>query len=93
MQWSEVREAYPKQWLIIEALQAHTASDSRRLLDKIAIIERCNDGNAAMQTYRRLHQQYPTREFYFVHTSREELDIRERQWLGIRRNNAIITEV
>ncbi|MBM3235582.1 hypothetical protein FJZ31_04720 [Candidatus Poribacteria bacterium] len=93
MQWSEVRKAYPNQWLIIEALQAHTTSDNRRLLDKIAIIERCTDGNAAMQIYRRLHQQYPTREFYFVHTNREELDIRERRWLGIRRNNAVITEV
>ena len=92
MQWSEVRKGYPNQWLIIEALQAHT-SDNRRLLDKIAIIKRCTDGNAAMQNYRRLHQQYPTREFYFVHTNREELDIRERRWLGIRRSNAVITEV
>jgi hypothetical protein len=34
-----------------------------------------------MEKSHRFHQQYPTREF--VHTSREELDIRERQWLGI----------
>ncbi len=84
MQWTEIRQAYPDQWLIIKALQAHTTADSRRRLDKIAIIERCQDGTAAMQSYRRMHQQYPAREFYFVHTSREELDIRERQWSGIR---------
>ena len=84
MQWSEIRQAYPDQWLIIEALQAHTTADSRRRLDKIAIIERCQDGAAAMQSYRHLHQQYPAREFYFVHTRREELNIRERQWSGIR---------
>jgi len=30
-----------------------------------------------MQSYRRLHQQYPIREFYFVNTGRETLDIRE----------------
>ena len=89
MQWSEIRKAYPDQWLIIEALQAHTTSDSRRILDKIAVIEHPANGNAAMQNYRQLHQQYPEREFYFVHTSREELDIRERQWLGIRRSGAI----
>ncbi|MBI3923244.1 MAG: hypothetical protein HY318_17620 [Armatimonadetes bacterium] len=93
MQWSDVRAAYPNEWLIIEALQAHTASDNRRLLDKVAVIERCADGSAAMQNYRQLHQQYPTREFYFVHTSREELDIREREWLGIRRGNAAIAQV
>ena len=93
MKWYEIRQAYPDQWLIIEALQAHTTPDSRRQLDKIAIIERCEDGTTAMLSYRRLHQQYPAREFYFVHTSREELDIRERQWLGIRRGNASIAEV
>jgi len=92
MQWSEVRKAYPNQWLIIEALQAHSTPDNRRLLDKIAIIERCADGVTAMQSYRQLRQQYPTREFYFVHTSREELDIRERQWLGIRRSHASVAE-
>lgn len=47
MQWSEVRKAYPDQWLIIEALQAHTTPDGRRILDKLAIIERCSDGKAA----------------------------------------------
>lgn len=93
MQWSDVRAAYPNQWLVIEALEAHTTLENRRILDKIAIIERCVDGNVAMQNYRQLHQKYPTREFYFVHTSREELEIRERKWLGIRSGNAVITEV
>jgi hypothetical protein len=90
MNWFEIRKAYPNEWLIIEALQAHTAFDNQRQLDKIAVIERCVDGNNAMQSYRRLHQQHPDREYYFVHTSREELDIRERQWLGIRRSHAAI---
>ena len=90
MQWIEVRKAYPNQWLIIEALQAHTTPDNHRHLNKIAIIERCIDGNTALQSYRCLHQQHPIREFYFVHTSREELDIREQQWLGIRRSDATI---
>lgn len=90
MQWSEVRKAYPNEWLIIEALQAQTTPNSRRQLVKIAVVERCTDGNSAMQSYRRLHQQYPAREFYFVHTSRNELDIREQQWLGIRRGHAAI---
>lgn len=84
MQWLEVRKAYPNQWLIIEALQAHTSANHQRLLDKIAVIEKCADGNVAMKSYRQLHKQHPAREFYFVHTSREALDIRERQWLGIR---------
>lgn len=90
MQWPEIRKAYPDQWLIIEALEAHTSSDNRRELDDIAVIERCADGASAMQSYRRLHQKHSSREFYFVHTSREQLEIREKQWLGIRRVNASV---
>ena len=56
----------------------------RRQLEQIAVVETCTDGAAALQRYRQLHLQYPQRELYFVHTGREELDIRERQWLGIR---------
>jgi len=82
MNWQEVRKAYPDQWLIIEALQASTNAGNRRVLDKIAVIERCADGNSAYRIYQNLHKQYPMREFYFVHTSREQLDIRERKWLG-----------
>ncbi len=84
MRWTEVRASYPDQWLIVEALEAHTTADSRRHLDRLAILERCSDGKAAMDGYRRFHREYPQRELYFVHTSREELDIEERRWLGIR---------
>jgi hypothetical protein len=91
MQWQEVRLSYPNQWIIVEALAAHTEKDSHRQLDKLAVIEPCADAKAAMQQYRSLHQQYPEREFYFVHTSRTELDILERQWLGIRKNNATVS--
>ena len=84
MQWTEIRSNYPDEWLIVEALEAHTTPDSHRHLDRIAVIERCQDGTDAMESYRRLHSCYPGRELYFVHTSRKELDIEERRWLGIR---------
>ena len=80
MLWSEIRKSYPNQWLIIEALKAHTSPDKQRLLEQLAVIETCDGGNVAMQRYRHLHQTYPSREFYFVHTSRKELEIYERQW-------------
>jgi hypothetical protein len=87
MRWKEVREAYPDQWLVIEAVQAHSEGD-RRVLDKIAVVEVCADGSAALQRYRKLHQAHPEREYYYVHTGRVELEIHERQWLGIRRGYA-----
>jgi hypothetical protein len=90
MLWAEIKKAYPNQWLVVEALEAHTTPDQRRHLERLAVIESCPDGSTAMQRYRRLHQEYPMREFYFVHTSRQELDIRERVWIGIRRNDGAI---
>lgn len=88
MLWTEIRIAYPNEWLIIEAIEAHTTPDNERLLDRLSVIERCSDGKEAFQRYRRLHQTYPQREFYFVHTGKEKLDIHEQQWLGIRRGYA-----
>ena len=92
MLWSEIRKAYPNQWLVIEALEAHTTPNGKRVLAKIAVVETCKSGSEAMQCYRRWHLRYPQREFYFVNTSREELDIRERQWVGIRKSHAAIPE-
>lgn len=122
MQWSQVRAAYPDQWLVIEALEAHTResrpyaeratldengraraeTDSsdfqtsdfsvrQRVLDRIAVIEICSDGKAAMNCYRQLHHQYPLREFYFVHTSRKELDIVESPSVSVWRQHAVLS--
>ena len=93
MQWPEVRKAHPNQWLIIEALQAHSTPEQHRVLDKIAVIEQCADGDAVMESYRQLHRQFPAREFYFVHTRREALDIRERRGMGVRRGKAAFSEL
>jgi len=89
MKWSDVRKNYPDQWLIIEALEAHTSKDLLRKVDDLAVIESCADGNQAISRYRDIHKKYPLREFYFVHTSKKVLDIQERQWHGIRRSHAV----
>jgi hypothetical protein len=83
MRWQEVRAAHPGQWLVIEALEAHSVND-HRILDRIAVIDACADGRATMKRYGELRRQHPQREFCFVHTSMVELNIEERLWLGIR---------
>jgi hypothetical protein len=60
MRWTEVREQYPNQWLIIDALEAHTEGN-RRKLEQMTVVEMCSDGAAAYQRYRELHRQYPMR--------------------------------
>jgi hypothetical protein len=87
MQWAEIREEYPQRWLVVEALEAHTEGEQRKL-DELMVVDTCVDGEAAFQRYRQLHQQHPSREFYYLHTSRETLDIHERHWLGLRRKHA-----
>ena len=87
MQWSDVRPVYPGQWLVIEALEAHS-ENRRRVLDRIVVVEVCPDGSSALRRYRELSGQHPGRELYFVHTANAELDILERPWVGIRRNDA-----
>jgi hypothetical protein len=54
MRWDDVRLAFPDQWLVIEALEAHSA-DGRRIFDRIAMIAQCADGPAAMNSHRELH--------------------------------------
>lgn len=83
MKWTEVRAAYPDEWLVVEAIQFHEEGEVF-VGDEITVVEKCADGAVAFDVYRRLHRQYPEREFVFVHTSRENLRIEERRWIGIR---------
>lgn len=83
MDWDEIKQAYPDQWIIIEALEAHSEG-GLRVLDRVAVIATCPDGESAVDAYRRLHDEFPEREFYFIHTSRATLQIEERLWVGIR---------
>ncbi len=84
MKWDEIKEMFPNQWLVIEALDAHTTADSVRRVEEVSIVGEFSDGETAMAEYRRFHKKNPLREFYFVHTSRDDLDIPERKWIGIR---------
>jgi hypothetical protein len=87
MIWEDVKSAYPDQWLIIEALEAHTTEENRRIIDKIAVVDTfMADNNQALLQYVQLHRKHREREFYVVHTSRPELDIIEQRWIGVRAN-------
>lgn len=84
MQWSEIRSAHPDQWLVLEAVEAHSEND-HRIFDRVEVVESCPDGRAAMKRYAELRREHPHRELCFVHTSKSELAFEERLWLGIWR--------
>ena len=83
MKWEQVRQQYPDQWLVIEALDAHSEKNVRHV-ERMAVVAVCTDGSQALQIYREMHHQFPEREFYFVHTNRPDLSIEEQHWVGIR---------
>ncbi len=83
MKWSEIRQHYPDKWLLIEAIEARSEA-GQRILDDIAVLDTYPDSVTAMKRYTGLHHEAPMRELYVCHTEREELEIRERRWLGIR---------
>lgn len=91
MQWQEVRAHYPDQWLLVEAVDAHS-DDERRVVDDFAVIDSFADSTSALERYRELHRTSPRRELYVLHTSREVLDIEERQWLGVRASQSAISK-
>jgi hypothetical protein len=80
MRWPEVHAAPPDHGLVIEARTV----GNRRIFDRIAVIDTCPDGRTTMKRYGELHRQHPEREFCFVHTTKVELDIEERRWIGAR---------
>jgi len=83
MQWYEIRKHYPGQWLLVEALKAHSEGENR-ILDQLSVLGAFSDSAVAMQNYMQIHHDAPDRELYVFHTNREKLDIIERRWLGIR---------
>ena len=86
MTWEEIRKNYPDQWLIVEALLAHSEAN-RRIVEKLTVVEAYPEAQAAMSGYLALHRSSPSREFYVAHTSRPILDIEERSWLGLRKGH------
>ncbi|MBT7094353.1 MAG: hypothetical protein HN936_13990 [Bacteroidetes bacterium] len=83
MNWDKVRKIYPNQWVLIEALKAHSDS-GKRLLDQLSVLNSFSDSLSAMQSYKHIHKNSPQRELYVIHTQKESLNIEERTWAGIR---------
>lgn len=83
MTWHDVRSAFPHQWLLVEAVKAHSESD-HRILDDLSVVDTCPDSPTAMKRYADLHREAPARELYVLHTDRAEPDIEERFWIGLR---------
>jgi len=85
MNWDEIRNLYPQQWLLVEAINARSEAN-KRILEQLQVLQSFVDSTSAMKQYSQIHRQQPQRELYVLHTDRAELNITERRWIGIRGN-------
>jgi hypothetical protein len=83
MHWHRIRENFPAQWVLVEALQAHI-DGNRRDVEELSLVGVFPNSRTALHSYVDLHEQAPQRELYVVHTDRDRLEILQRRWLGIR---------
>jgi hypothetical protein len=84
MQWSEVKENYPSQWVLIEVIDA-TSQGNKRIVEELSVVNTFHeDSKEALRKYIELHRANKERELYVVHTSRDVLDIEEKNWISIR---------
>ncbi|MDR6722843.1 hypothetical protein J2W91_001295 [Paenibacillus amylolyticus] len=82
MQWKEVQERFPNEWVVFEATKAYSR-EGQRYIEEMSIIDSFDDSTEALKRYSELHQDNPKREYCFFHTSRSEVVARER-YVGIR---------
>jgi hypothetical protein len=84
MIWTDIRRHYPHQWLLVEALLAHSEAGKRQL-DELAVVDAFPDGETALRGYLRLHRDAPSRELYVVHSESSSLqDAAGTYWGGGR---------
>jgi hypothetical protein len=86
MNWQQVREVYPQQWVLAEVLKGHSVN-KQWIVDQLTIVNTYTHVSKALEEHKKLHQQMPEREYFVVHTKREQLEIFERHWVGIRDNS------
>ncbi|MFH5187414.1 hypothetical protein ACHHV8_35220 [Paenibacillus sp. TAB 01] len=82
MRWEDVRDQFPDEWVVCEALKSRS-EDGYWYIEEVALIDRFDDSTVAMKRYYELHREQPYREYVFFHTSRETLKLREK-WAGVR---------
>ncbi|MCU0511388.1 MAG: hypothetical protein MUE40_02345 [Anaerolineae bacterium] len=75
MTWQEIRQRYPQRWLVLEGFEAYSAGGHWVVprLEVIAVF--ADDWKPAWEHYKQLHHADRFRDYYVLHTAREELNI------------------
>lgn len=65
MRWEEVREQFPNEWVVCEALQSRS-EDGYYFIDEVAVIDRFDDSKVAMKRYYELHRELVVKSFLLL---------------------------
>lgn len=84
VKWEQVRVQYPGQWVLVEAISAHS-ENSIRHIDEMAVISSFIDSTLAWKDYKKLHLADRSREYYIFHTDHKEIEVEEQRFIGVRR--------
>lgn len=83
MKWSEVRDQYPDQIVLVEALKT-SSQNKMRNIEEMSILSDFRDSIAAWQEYKKIHKENPEKELYIFHTSKRKAEVVEQFFAGIR---------
>ncbi|MEW9673760.1 hypothetical protein [Ammoniphilus sp. 3BR4] len=83
MKWAEVRNRYPERIVLIEAIKAFS-KDRVRTIEEMTVVEEYFDSKEAWIGYKNYHKQYPERELYLFHTGKENIEVIEQYFTGVR---------
>ncbi|MED4229320.1 hypothetical protein [Neobacillus cucumis] len=84
MKWEQVREQFPEQWVLVEAIAAYS-ENSIRHLEELSVISNFPDSTIAWKAYKKLHLADPSREYYIFHTDHETIEVKEQKFIGVRK--------
>lgn len=85
MKWPTIREQYPNNWVLVEALNAMSLSD-KRIIEEMSVISNFPDSRQAWKDYKSKHLTNPERELYIFFTGNESIEVHEQSFMGYRSN-------
>jgi hypothetical protein len=89
VKWEQVRELYPEEWVLVEAVSAYSEK-SIRYLEELSVISNFPESTNAWKEYKKLHLAEPSREYYIFHTDQKTIEVKEQKFIGFRRQAATL---
>jgi hypothetical protein len=83
LKWTEIRKRYPDKFVLVEAVFAYS-KENKRIIEEMSVLEEHTSSGAAWNGYKKLHREFPERELYIFHTSKEQIEVEEQHFIGVR---------